>query len=509
MNRIKRVVIQGSVVLAASTAFSFGLQALKINSLKRQSTQQLDVKIAVSEMGIGSFSIQHRNSGFNINQVMLNPLVSTLVKYDSTGRIAPYLAKNWAVSKDKKIWRFEFAQGLTCENGKPITPDFYKKSLVRILKKTKNQESAAFSNLEGWSQFKKGKTEALGLYASKNFLYMEFTTGPEDLLDLLRLPSFGTWCASDEQLFVSSGPFKIKSFRGDEVVIERRSDWQLESFGNIKLIKFSFLELDKINKNKKSQIVKLPYGEFEKNFRNSFYVSSVPDRMEGLILSPNKHSLFAKLENRKIFRDRLRSLAEEYELSQHFYVNNELTMPQIEKVNYASQRMTLTSPRKTIRVGFERINYTPSEIATLKTLLQKIFSKEGFQLEFEMRHPKSVDFMKRSLSNNYFDIRVSAVGIGAGIQTTSLAMIFCSDSNINFPDPSGRICSLVRKQSQQKTLTEQEFLGAFHQILKDDAAVMPLYHHQESWLVSKNIDPSGLTSSVIYPRFENLVLNLF
>jgi hypothetical protein len=72
-----------------------------------------------------SFSLAPSHSDSFENQTILNALVGTLVKYDVSGRIEPYLASSWSKSKDGRRWEFALQDHLECEDGTPITASSY------------------------------------------------------------------------------------------------------------------------------------------------------------------------------------------------------------------------------------------------------------------------------------------------------------------------------------------------------------------------------------------------
>ena len=74
-------------------------------------------KFAVSKPDDSAFSLKKEDSDFTSNQIVLNAVIGTLVKYGHSGEIEPYLSESWSASSDKKVWIFKFKVGLLAENG--------------------------------------------------------------------------------------------------------------------------------------------------------------------------------------------------------------------------------------------------------------------------------------------------------------------------------------------------------------------------------------------------------
>ena len=111
-------------------------------------------KFAVSNPDDSAFSLKKEDSDFTSNQIVLNAVIGTLVKYGHSGEIEPYLSENWSISSNKKVWIFKFKEGLLTESGECINASSYLEILKKKLKTfSKNSSVVMFDNLIGWYDF--------------------------------------------------------------------------------------------------------------------------------------------------------------------------------------------------------------------------------------------------------------------------------------------------------------------------------------------------------------------
>lgn len=109
------------------------------------------------------FSLKVSESDYAENETVLNTLIGTLVKYNQSGRLEPYLAKEFNVSDNGLIWTFNLHEDLNCQDGTPINGLTYKKSLTKQLELySKSGSPLDFSLLEGWAAFLK-KNPSIGI----------------------------------------------------------------------------------------------------------------------------------------------------------------------------------------------------------------------------------------------------------------------------------------------------------------------------------------------------------
>ena len=179
-----------------------------------------------------SFSLTKGLSEWINNFDILNNLVGTLLKRDSTGRFVPYLAKKWSASDDRKKWQFQLRSHLKCDNGEPIIPESFVQLLAQqLLEYTKSKKKSLFEQLEGWEDFLSGdKPSIAGLFAQGDTVHFHFTSVPSEFLEVISILYFGYWHPDNKNLakenkFISSAGYSLSKFqKANEITLIKRKD---------------------------------------------------------------------------------------------------------------------------------------------------------------------------------------------------------------------------------------------------------------------------------------------
>jgi len=459
-------------------------------------------KIAVSDKTKAHFSLKKADADFSTNQIVLNALVGTLVKYGPSGRIEPYLAESWNVSIDKKIWQFKIRKGFACADGTLITANLIHHNLIESLKNYSARGSVImFDHLSGWDDFVKNKTSDLkGLSTQGETLEFRFTENPDDLLELLRMPYFGLWVEKDGHL-ISSGPYTVESYTDSLIKLGIRQDWFTADERSFKSIEVSFVNFEDFQKEGVSDktIVRVPFYVTQTSpVANSYWVTSPPTRLESFVLSPTKKSFFDDPANRAVFRNRVNSLDTDLVKSKFFY-----SSASTKGLNYSGIKYSSNAERPTaLTFAIERATCSEEEIQKIEKII--LFALEGSGQKFELlrRDMNDKDWFKKTDTNHFFDARVASVDIGGYPNYTAIKMMFCTKLGINFPDHNGRICKIVTDGIQSAKNVDKNFIDDFNKAIHEDAVVIPLFHHSDKWLVSDDLDPVSLPPTTLYPQFE-------
>lgn len=473
-----------------------------------------------------SFSLAPSHSDSFENQTILNALVGTLVKYDVSGRIEPYLASSWSKSKDGRRWEFALQDHLECEDGTPITASSYVVKLHEQLKTyAKSGRLMVFDQLDGWLDFTNDRASSIrGLKTSgENTIIFEFTREQHEVLEFLRMPYFGFWCDRNfvdgkfrkDHKFTSSGAYLLRSNEsGRRLVLEKNKKWFSVSESSPNVIRFSAQNIDETTVNNSKTIVRLGASvpDFSHNSGVFHKVRTAPFLLTAMILSPLTPSGFFKSNrNRKIFQSRLQEIAlpdwfakNAIYPSASFYSHwPSVTQRPIPTLSsQVSSYEDFNSDQKIIvslppRLGSLVNNYIQ---VLVKQLLSGIPEK---RIAFEILDSSNpISFMKL-ISNEAFDIRVSSVDIGGNITNSIIDMMFCTKLGVSFPDPSGRICELVTKYKEIGLEADQNYIQEFNLILSEEAFVLPLFHSGLTSLFSEDIDPETIPTGTTHPRFED------
>ena len=457
--------------------------------------------IAVNNKEEMKISLKKEDADFSYNQLVLNSLVGTLVKYGMSGKIEPYLASTWSVSNNNKTWKFDIRNKLYAEDGKELTASLYVKTLTENLKKYSDSGTPIiFDQLLGWKNFVSGISQTiLGIKSLNNTIVFDFESNPGDLLEFLRMPYFGFWLENENKIN-STGPYVLENDHRNEINLKLRREWftsDSSSYQNV-IIKFTSLE-EKLTELKKNEMIRLPFFiESNNKLENGYWIASPPTRLESFILSPTKNNFFDNLNNRKKFALRIRENQPSKIKSNHFYLSARTEIKEnAENIEYLNTKKT-----QEITVGLQRTNYSVEEIEKFKFLLE--YALDGTNIKFNFFHKdlKDKSWLEKTLSNDYYDIRISSVDIGGYPDFSILKMMFCTKMGVTFPDPSGRVCNLAINALKSGIVMNQSHVDEFNHAIRDDAVVIPIQHHSDKWFVTNDIDPKSLPPTTFYPQFE-------
>ena len=457
-------------------------------------------KIAVSDPSHTHFSLDKAGADFSHNQIVLNSIVGTLVKYGPSGRLEPYLAESWTVSSDKKKWKFKIRPDLFSEDGTPITAALFKNILRdNLLEYSLRGSVIMFDHLLGWDRFQKGQSPELdGLTTYENIVELNFDENPDDLLELLRMPYFGMWREKEKKL-ISSGPYTIAKTEANKVRLKLRPDWFTATQDSFREVEISFTAIEQARELvSPSTITRVPFFVQNKVIpEDGYWISSPPTRLESFVLSPYKNHFFNNEENRQIFRSRVMALSADLVKSKFFYPAARTEGLVQSSVNYKKM-----IGQEKLTFALERSTYTPEEIQNLHKIITLALQDSGMEFEVISRDLNDKDWFKKTDSNDFFDARIASVDVGAYPIYTAIKMMFCTKLGINFPDHSGKICKLVNSGIKSAEAINQNFIDQFNNILHQDAVIIPIHHHSDKWLVAKNLDPNSLPATTLYPQFE-------
>lgn len=483
------------------------------------------------------------------NQTILNALVGTLVKYDVSGRIEPYMASSWSVSDRGRRWEFKLRDNLHCEDGSEITAISYVDNLRRRLHKyALSGKVVSLTGLRGWSQFiEKNDFRHFGLKAEPpDKIIFEFDQEQPQLLEFLRMAYFGYWCGGNfiddqfrsDQNFISSGAYRVKrnSQDGQEILLEKNPYWFSITPDSPDEVQFTIQDVEFSSLPKKNTVVRLGVSLPELKDIESFYqVRITPSILTAFILSPDaKSRFFGAHINRQVFQSRLRKIPlpgwlQENEIypTTLFYPNspslaggNRMKICRTdcyEKGDVNLEEASIAEYKDEGYLGF--FDKKQEILVSLPTRLgSKVseFMREQIRLvlrevpesriRFEDGDSSDPDSARKMISNTYYDIRIASVDIGGNLTNSLIDMMFCTKMGVSFPDPSGKVCELVHEYSQLGKEADLAYENRFNSTLESEAYILPLFHSGLSLIYSRNFDPKTLPSGTSHPRFEDFRL---
>jgi hypothetical protein len=444
------------------------------------------------------------------NQSILNALISTLVKYGSSGKIEPYLASDWQVSEGDRKWTFNLRSGFTCESGEELTAESFHKSLLENFRRNlQKSDKTEFSHLKGWADFTGNRTNSpSGLSFEGNRIIFDFDLAVPDLLNYLRMPYFGFWCKENfsegefqsQNKFVSSGPYKIvKALADYRLQLSMRQDQPSYSAEAPQFIEIGYGSIDEVKADDKSKIAKIIYEDSPPEVETFTAIDGPPLILQGLALN-TRLNFFKNKKNRMVFAKRLNEFKNqnlEHRFSKGFFLTSEIIASAFEGV--PSEYETTDSE---IRLA---VQYDPSTLAT-KQLWENLFAYVLKGQKYKVFYPQKGDssWVKNILNSDEYELRTTSVYPGAHYVVSVINMMFCTKLGISYPDPSGRMCELVSEYTAKEKPADKKFEQEFNKILVEDSAVFPLFHARDRWLISSDIDLDTMPTSIIHPLFEKI-----
>ena len=458
---------------------------------------------------LGALSLSPKTSDQVDNQVVLNALIATLVKYGQTGKIEPYIAQSWYVSEDGLRWSFDIKTGFTCESGEAISAELFTESLKRSFKgNIGKSDKTEFNKLQGWTKFIGGSEELPGLDFDGNKLLLKFDTKPKDILNFLRMPYFGLWCNSETvktefeiSSFRSSGAYKLKEVINSHLfLLEIRTDQPTYSSESPHFVEVGTITPREVSSAPEPNIYKLIHDGKDMKLDDYNSISSPPAIFQGIVLHPNT-PFFANVTNRKLFASRLYDFLTkqtDVTVSPGMYLDSQQVSPKLSSG-------TFDKPNRPLRIAFQY----KSPFGESNDFWRKMFSKVLHDVPFEIIYPDPANpmWVKNMLNNPDFDIRTAHVYAGTTYNLSTIKMMFCTDMGISFPDVSKSMCKLVDKYEKSGAEIDESFKKSFEVNLAEDSIVFPVYHANDQWLISKVIRMESMPTSIIYPLFENIRFN--
>lgn len=470
-----------------------------------------------SNQSKSQFGLSPQDSDLEANAVILNSLVGTLVKTSPNGKTEAYLAESFATSEDGKVWRYKMRRGLTCDDGTNITAENFVNRLTWSLREyAKFTAPVDLEHLLGWEEFAKGGENLSGLRHDGDEVVFQFTTSPEALNELLRMPYFGFWCAAnfDEtgkwiqgETFVSSGAYSLANRGADgSVKTALRPEWFSATKKSPESVTFQYMKpaaiAEFLARKSDEQVMVHTTSTMQFNeLRELNRIDGIPQMLSTMIINPRKQSGFDSIEIRRLVQQEIRvaMLGNSTFKSGLFYMTSAsppIPNPQIEATKVLSG--------KSITLPFRGPLSDRAEIAV--SIVRRAIEKLGGSLQLEILDPNDPKTLESMTNPENFDLRLNAVGIGGHFLNSAIKMIFCTKLGVSYPDPSGRICNLVRKQEQIGGPIGQEYEREFNQILEEDASVIPTSHFGTSWLLSSLLEPSSIAINGEFPNLEDVRL---
>lgn len=462
---------------------------------------------------VQDFSLLVEDSDWYAHENILNSLIGNLVKFSSSGKLEPYLADKFEVSSDSLTWKYHLRANLVCDDGTQITAKNFVEALHRQIKKySATSRPIDFENLMGFTEFNESKSENIaGLTYDLNTIIFQFNKKPEDLNEMLRMPYFGFWCEKNlngelwknNKQFISSSAFKLISANSKKIIIQKRTDWFTSNNDSIDKIAFTYQNHEGISKLETPLIVEAKSSDNIKNIINSSFIEimGLPTLVYNLILSPYKNSQLEDNFLRLEIANRIRK-----NQSQTKFINTDFFYKFLksEVKTYSDEKILNKYKNMTFKLA--TLHPPNDDLKEFISFLNKIFADLNISFKLVYENKNFSEWRKELNSNLNFDGRFGGVANGSKMRNFIVKMMFCTDLGVSYPDPSGRICSLVKKQEEIGGPISEEYIKEFNQILYEDSSVIPLQNLSFVWYISPEIDPMSFPPTAEHPLFEKLKL---
>lgn len=465
-------------------------------------------------------SISPLDSDLFSNLIIMEQIIGTLVKYSGSGRYEPYLAKNWVIRDKGKNWEFVLRSDILDSNGDLIDAFRFRSSLIKLLELyRRNSNPPVFSNLVGWNEFCAGQAETLGIYAKSSdtisFVFDQYTDG---LLEFLAMPYYGFYGESDflmdgswagRDRIITSGSYDIDSWdeKGIKINLLKRNVPFLDLSKSPNRVTF-----EKITSNFSESLggPSKVIARFNREIpdyviMNDFtQIKTTPTLLTYFSLSPHLPP-FDKIENRQLFQKKLYIKIRNILSNNHNIVkaNDGFYAGFIEDQN---SRLEKIDDQKTIfytdEVSLVLSTKRPSD-SYLNAVLTSL-SELGLKTKLIEVDTTDKAWWEKIRTNRHYHGRFSSVDIGTYVEIWSTKMMFCSDLGTTFPDPDDQICQMIKSFEVSNNHDLEKFALDFENTVFNQASVYPLYRAGQTWLFSKDIDTSNLSSTMGLPRVDEL-----
>lgn len=181
-------------------------------------------------------------SGSLWKYLITDNIVEPLIRLGGKSQYRPAVASSWQFSEDKKLIKIEVSKGHFFHDGTEITPQNVFESLKRVLKLKKTSHSDL-------SEAICAEDDCSGLSLDGNIITLKLNKVVNGILYNLATPEYGLvpqgYGKKDETFkkdnFNLSGPFQVRGFIKDEMILKKVEDHYLNSPNTVEEVKIKEL----------------------------------------------------------------------------------------------------------------------------------------------------------------------------------------------------------------------------------------------------------------------------
>lgn len=454
--------------------------------------------LAVQSPIFESLSLHLDDVEFLKNAFIVQSLVGPLVRFSNRGQYEPFLAKSCV--RQGNSWTFQLHDGLKCEDGQEISPETFKRSLMRSLRLFKPQDLAQTP----FSRLQQIRTDG-------DTLILEFNEPPDDVvLEYLAMTPFAflsdanfegdVWKSGNG--FISSGPYKVVEFdqMNSTCILELRSEWPLVQTKAPRSVRIS----------KKHD----PAWPATATLDMSYSLAASEEQCVGLVRETPRALVSVRTEigrdrffhlraNRQMLQRTLGEIMDAASLPfENYHRARGLFFGQAadDELDTAAAVSSTMRPSKPLRMRTFTVGDKANEFFT--ELLRKALKRLNWLYEVIPTQLRTV----QEFHANDYDIAFDRSHVDATLDPGAIRILFKSALGPRFPDPENRVSDLL-SAFDRENMAESELQKKFNQIIREEAAVIPLYHRGFCLLFSPNIRINEISPLMSIVRYDELVIS--
>ncbi len=480
-----------SVAIAAFLLIVVGL-ILKQDMLKMEKNRKRQVLFSISDPPKSADPFLY---DYFIHHEVFRSTFSSLITQYRRGEYVGILAESWASDDNNKIWKFKLRGNILFENGDTIDSDAIVSSLTRIafLLNKRNSQDGLLSNLVGFNETDSPTAKIKGIIADPTSLTLQFVKPMPQLLELI---SFGLYSIAhkndyssvdgkwkNDRHFVSSGPYKVTSWKESNLVLTLREEY-LPGLGHNQ--KFQEIVIDWVSENDADIISSDDFEPLESSEYQYFGGPRSSIFYMHCLSWANKSSSLSDRQTRIILRDLFYEKFKEFhKMSFSFFP---LAIPGIAQLRIdgkaEKKKLGLLKPKIEIATpGRGSISFKKHFSETWQEI-GKITS--GAITEVQVEFSDLISELNPEKKKHSVDIVPVSTGILIESPDDDIKFMFLSKEGIRLPDETGEI----RKLLSNHVLDYQEI----NKLIWDQAIIWPIGHFSKGILIKDHIDISMLNT---------------
>lgn len=431
------------------------------------------------------------------NMIVLDHVLATMFKTSGTGTPRRSAITAWSSSPDGLTWELTVKSGLKDAKGSSLTPTYWCEGIKKNLQKLPSPEKMILlSGLNGWSQYIENKSAFPVICDDdKMKLTFAFKEKPDGILEYLSMPILGFWNSTDNETFVETGDYRLKSITDSSV--------ELSPVRGANPIEFDVIIRSKTYKDisiegMKPNEILFPLKPIESLINKSRSLKTSPTRLVFAELNPKSKSLSSSNIRERVFEALYRYKKNE--------PNSDTNATQTSSIFFDStEGFVEPIPKKDItKIKLLRVLVSGGKPTTPNSdYIHRMISISLSPLvnEIEMIYSASGSSYKETVALRDYDIRFASVDAGTFPDKWVAQMMFCTKQGISFVDYNSEVCNFLSKESNSDPMA----IGIhINKTISQNFTILPLYNTSYLLYLGEHINDSKISSNSPLIRFEQV-----